>query len=515
MPQRTSLTKGLVSTMLFTVMLACGDTPVQPVKESVSEAPDSRSLTANNLDRWIVVLRQPGANPTAMAATAATKHGGRVLHTYDKVFPGFAIQLPVNGAEALERNPMVARIERDTQGRLAGVPTQFSADWGLGRIDDRSNTGDNTFRYTSTGRFVHVYIIDTGIDGGHSEFAGRLLAGRSFVGASPTEDCSGHGTHVASLAAGSTYGVAKEAWVHPIRVEECDGWVWASDAIAGLDWVANNHVAPAVANMSLGWPLYYPASVNAAAEGLIGQGVTLVVSAGNGGFWPDVYGESGDGACTQRPANVEAALVVSATDANDQRPEWANFGSCVDLFAPGSAVKGARVGGGYAYYSGTSQAAPYATGVAATVLSVDRAASPLRVNNIVKDSATAGVVGNRGEGSPNRLLFSRFWHGSVSGYKGITQEGTYSYEVRVMGGDGTFAYQWEVRYQGDPAYGILPWTETLGTGPSQNVFVGVENGDFTMSVTVTSAGQSHTYSLPVFNHIETSSNCGDPDVITC
>lgn len=277
---------------------------------------------------------------------------------------------------------------------------QINPPWGLDRIDQRDVLRDSRYSYNETGAGVSAYIIDTGILPSHSDFGGRVGAGFTAISDSyGSGDCHGHGSHVAGTVGGSTYGVAKAVSLIPVRVLSCSGSGATSGVIRGIDWVIAHHESgvPAVANMSLGGSA--SASLNAAVTRGINDGVVFVVAAGNNNRL----------ACSYSPASTPNAITVGATGSNDARASFSNFGSCVDVFAPGVSILsvGITSSSSARTMSGTSMAAPHVAGAAALWLQIDPGATPAQIAQRMLSVATPDKVTNQGLGSPNLLLYAR------------------------------------------------------------------------------------------------------------
>ncbi|MEK8142076.1 S8 family peptidase [Streptomyces sp. M10(2022)] len=231
--------------------------------------------------QYIVTLGA-GMAPTAMAE----KLGVSTLFTYGKVLHGFAAELTpaqleavrgYSGVETVEENSVAGAIPVQSAAAAGRAP---ASSWGLDRIDQRNLPLDGEFNVSGTGAGVTAYIVDTGIDAAHSEFAGRLGSGFDGIGDGRNgQDCNGHGTHVAGTVAGATYGVARSASLVPVRVLDCEGTGSWAGIIAGLDWIAGHAESPAVVNASLGGPS--SAAVDSAFDSLRDQGILPVVAAGN------------------------------------------------------------------------------------------------------------------------------------------------------------------------------------------------------------------------------------------
>jgi subtilisin family serine protease len=320
-----------------------------------------------------------------------------VGRTFAKALRGAVVTATPGQAAELKRSAGVAAVEPDAP--VTAADTQQSAPWGLDRIDQRALPLSGTYTPASSGAGVSAYVIDSGVLSAHAEFAGRVAQGWTAISDGlGTGDCNGHGTHVAGTIAGKTYGVAKAATVIPVRVLDCSGSGFNSDVIAGLEWVASNHQAgtPAVANLSLGSTA--SAMVDAAVQGIINDGVTAVVAAGN----------STADACNSSPARVAGALTVAASDSADKQAAFSNYGSCVDLYAPGVGIKSASPGSttATALMSGTSMASPHVAGAAAIMLSRSPGLPPADVAAKLLSAATPGAVSAATAGTPNRLLFT-------------------------------------------------------------------------------------------------------------
>jgi serine protease len=363
----------------------------------------------------LVTLSADAGAPAAVAARLASEHGATVSFVYQHALRGFAAEVPTASLEALARSPAVVRLEADGPVTIASEQVQTGPTWGLDRIDQRVLPLDGSYSYVRSGVGVRAYIVDTGIRSTHTELDGRVATGwydPSFA-AKTTEDCNGHGTHVAATVAGTAYGVGKAVTVVPVRVLDCSGGGSWSGVAAGLDWIVGQQrslaAPPAVANLSLSGGAND--TVDAALRSVIAEGVTVAVAAGNG----NMAGRAVD-ACKVSPARVAEALTVSATNSSDTKPTWANIGPCVDLFAPGVSVTSAWYTSDTATntISGTSMATPHVAGLAA-LLQSDGALSPEAVASTMVGGATPNVVVNAGTGSPNLLLYSRLGVNALDG----------------------------------------------------------------------------------------------------
>lgn len=344
---------------------------------------------------YIVVFdNETGQQDVEQAVEHARGQGAEVHYIYTAALNGFAASLPEQALQGLQNNPHVLYIEAEQVVTLD--TTQTPATWGIDRIDQHALPLNNTYSYNFTGAGVNAYIIDTGITPTHTEFSGRAFVAYDAIGDGQNGiDCNGHGTHVAGTVGGETYGVAKDVTLYAVRVLDCSGSGTNAGVIAGVDWVTAHAIKPAVANMSLGGGT--DTALDTAVTNSINSGVTYAVAAGN----------SRRDACKFSPSRVPLAITVAATDSTDTRASYSNYGSCVDLFAPGSSITSAWYTSTTATntISGTSMATPHVTGVAALYLQAHPTATPATVTSAIKAAATVNVVLDP-KASPNLLLYS-------------------------------------------------------------------------------------------------------------
>ena len=383
-------------------LAACSDAP--PSAPSTSDAPESapaaglvaaKGQAPQIAGRFIVTLVSR-ANPAAVARD----HGVQPDYVYTHALNGFAGRISDAARSGLLKDNRVVRLEAD--GIATIVSTETNATWGLDRVDQRSRPLSTTYSYVNTGSGVTAYIIDTGLRFTHSEFGGRASSGYDAVDGGSADDCNGHGTHVGGTIGGTTYGVAKAVSLVAVRVLDCGGSGTWSGVIAGLDWVTGNHASPAVANMSLGGGTN--TSVDDAVKRMIASGVATAIAAGNG----NMFGIARD-ACRTSPARVPQAMTIGATDQNDRKASWSNYGNCIDWFAPGVGITSAWNTSDAATntISGTSMATPHTAGVAALYLQGNPTASPQTVRDALFNNATKGIV-TSSKTTNNHLLFTNY-----------------------------------------------------------------------------------------------------------
>lgn len=411
---RSRIVQAVACFMAFGCAAAAAPAASSPVQAGTKQASQARlaplvgQRRAGALQDQYIVVFKPGSSDRDVKAAQKTAqlNGGVIGFTYTKALVGFSAMLPPSALEATRANPKVDYIDADQPVSLDTI--QLSPPTGLDRTSERLLSLDNRYTYSETGTGVHAYVIDTGIRATHTDLGGRATL--DFTAVAPdANDCHGHGTHVAGTVGGTTYGIAKLVNLHAVRVLDCSGSGTVSGVIAGVDWVTNNAVHPAVANMSLGVAAVVP-SLNTAVANSVASGVVYTIAAGN----------SSANACGFSPAMEPSAFTVGATDpTNDVVAAFSNYGPCLDLYAPGVNITSDWNTNDTATntISGTSMAAPHVAGVVARYLQTHPLDTPAMVwaqlhTNDNDISTTAGWPGLIGLpfGSPNELLH----YGSVA-----------------------------------------------------------------------------------------------------
>ncbi|KQR01082.1 S8 family peptidase [Deinococcus sp. Leaf326] len=408
------LTTGVLALSL--ALAACG-TSTTPTAQSPAQSPLQGSAPTENglaplrgtdnpsaiAGQYIVVLKEGTQNNLSaqsagglIGSLGLDPQGITVLSVYGQAIEGFAAKLSTQNVDKLRANTNVEYVEQD--GMMYANATQSGATWGLDRIDQRNLPLSGTYVYNKTGSGVKAYIIDTGINTSHTSFGGRAVWGTNTTGDGRNTDCQGHGTHVAGTVGSSTWGVAKGASLVAVKVLDCSGSGTNSGVISGINWaLSNKGSATAVANMSLGGPA--SSAVDDAVNNAGSRGLVMVVAAGN----------ENQNACNVSPARASGSgvITVGATTRSDVRASYSNYGSCVDLFAPGSDITSAWIGSTTASntISGTSMATPHVAGAVALLLQGNTGISASSARTTILNTTTNGVVTSE-NGSPDKLLYT-------------------------------------------------------------------------------------------------------------
>ncbi len=367
---------------------------------SAAPAGASRTATAGVTDAipgsYLVTLKDSVVRADSAAGQAvARKYGATVRRTYHQAINGYSVRASSHQAERLAGDPAVASVSANRTFHVTGTQPRPPS-WGLDRIDQHKLPLDRSYTYPAgAGAGVTAYIIDSGVRISHQDFGGRASYGYDAVDDDQVaQDGYGHGTHVAAIAAGNRYGVAKKAKIVAVRVLDDAGSGTTEQIVAGIDWVTRHAAKPAVANLSLSGGA--DAVVDQAVRRSIASGVTYTVAAGN----------DNEDAAKHSPARVREAITAGSTTERDAREALSNYGAALDLFAPGESIASAWNASDTATVtdSGTSMAAPHVAGAAALYLAAHPKARPAQVAAALTAAATTGTVTRPGAGSPDRLL---------------------------------------------------------------------------------------------------------------
>ncbi|MGW9428143.1 S8 family serine peptidase [Streptomyces decoyicus] len=397
MAHKRSSKKRLV-TAITAAVAATGIAAVTAVTAGASPAAEGKIYGAEAKGAvngsYIVMLKK--SVRTAESGDLASKYGGKVKRSFTSAIDGFsATGLSAEEAKHLAADPSVDKVVQNKKFHINEAQDNPPS-WGLDRIDQADTKGDKKYNYPdAAGEGVTAYVIDTGIHISHKDFGGRASYGFNAIDKSDkAEDDNGHGTHVAGTIGGTKHGVAKKAKVVAVKVLDGEGSGTTEQVVAGIDWVTKNHKGPSVANMSLGGGV--DEALDTAVKKAIDSGVTFGVAAGN---------ESSD-AGQSSPARVKEAITVASSTKDDEQSDFSNFGTAVDLYAPGSDITSDWNNSDDATktISGTSMATPHVVGAAAVYLAGHKDAKPADVEKALTAGATADKISNPSEGTPNKLL---------------------------------------------------------------------------------------------------------------
>ena len=462
------------SATLALTIAACSDVQAPLTPRAIAPTTATFAKTGGPISgQYIVRFRDDERDVDGQSSRIATKHSGKITHLYRSAIKGMSLELSDAAAAALRLEPGVISVEQDQQMSINTIQT--GATWGIDRIDQRTLPLSGTYVYNADGTGVTVYIIDTGINFTHTEYNGRAFTGIDEVTSGGTAtDCNGHGSHVSGTVGGTTYGVAKRVKLVAVRVLDCSGSGSTSGVIAGIDWVTGqknaNPSIPSAANMSLGGG--FSSTLNQAVTNSVAAGVVYAIAAGN----------STADACTFSPASAPNAITVGATDINDGFASFSNFGSCVDINAPGVNITSAWIGSTTATntISGTSMATPHVAGTVALYLQVNPTATAAQVDAALKANASTTSVP---AGTTNAFLYSGFISASpqppVANFTSSCSALTCSFDASSTSAQAGATYSWTF---GDASAGSGVTTSHAYAAA----------GSYTVVLTVTDANGSST-----------------------
>lgn len=426
--------------------------------------------------RYIVQMKDSA--PQVSAESLMATYSDQISFTYRSSIVGFAAELSDIEVASLRNDPHVYSVTEDRYVHIDAA--QSNPPWGLDRIDQTSLPLDSRYGYANDASGVDVYVIDSGVQATHPDFGTRVATGYPATG---SDDCNGHGTHVAGTVASATYGVAKGARIIPIKVLDCAGSGTYSTIIAGIDWAVSDHQAgvKAVANMSIGGPK--STTLNSAVGRLFTDGIVPVSAAGNDNV----------SACNSSPASATNSITVAATDSTDTRASFSNYGSCVHIFAPGVNIQSTTMGSSNGLKSGTSMAAPHVAGATAVYWALNPGLSASAVRTGLLAAATSGKVQSGGLYSPNKLLY-------VAPQTGVAPGAPAAPTAALSNGAITVTWQAPTSAGTDPITSytvqnnsgvtVCSWT----TGPLSCTVTGLSVGTYTFKVAATSAAGTSAYS---------------------